>query len=73
MHYKDFENILLKAKLSKKQFSNLSDTPYPTIMTWYNTNNVPKWVSSWIENYIEAQSLKEIIRIIQPHLNRKDL
>jgi len=60
MNYKEFEEFLKKSKLNKKEFSTLTELSYQTVMNWNNTDNVPKWVKSWLENYVKIKNYEEI-------------
>lgn len=71
MNYKEFEELLKNANINKKEFSELADLSYQTVMNWNNTNNVPKWVKSWIENYCKAKDLESIVKTVQPHIDKK--
>lgn len=37
----DFESILKKCNLSKKEFATLCDLPYPTLMNWVKADKTP--------------------------------
>ncbi len=54
----DFESILKKCNLSKKEFATLCDLPYPTLMNWVKADKTPNWVKSWLENYIKISDFK---------------
>lgn len=54
MDYTKFENILEKAKINKKEFSDIAKTPYQTIMNWKRINNAPDWVEPFLQNYIKS-------------------
>ncbi len=60
MNYKEFEELLKKSDINKKEFSELTELSYQTVMNWNNTDNVPKWVKSWLENYIKAKDLEKV-------------
>lgn len=60
MNYKDFEELLKKVGINKKEFAALTELSYQTVMNWNNTDNVPKWVKSWLENYIKAKSYTDV-------------
>jgi len=60
MNYEIFETLLKQAKVNKKEFANLVEMNYTSITNWKNTDNVPKWVKSWLQNYIKAKSYKDI-------------
>ena len=59
-YYKDFEELLKRIGINKKEFAELTELSYQTVMNWNNTDNVPKWVKSWIKNYIEAKSYNDV-------------
>ncbi|MCV3428228.1 XRE family transcriptional regulator [Campylobacter sp. IFREMER_LSEM_CL1904] len=56
----EFESILKKYNLTKKEFASLCDLPYQTLMNWKQSDKTPSWVKSWLENYIKAQSYEEL-------------
>lgn len=60
MIYEEFEELLKKANVNKKEFSSLVEMNYTSITNWKNTDNVPKWVKSWLENYIKSKSYENI-------------
>ncbi|EOH9892989.1 XRE family transcriptional regulator, partial [Campylobacter jejuni] len=64
----DFESILKKCNLSKKEFATLCDLPYPTLMNWVKADKTPNWVKSWLENYIKAQKYNKIKDLIKDDL-----
>jgi len=68
MNYKEFEELLENADLKKTEFSELSEVPYQTVMNWSNSNNVPKWVISWVKNYKEAKDLEKIVQVVKPYI-----
>jgi len=61
MNREEFNNLLKKANLTKKEFCNLIDLNYSTVNTWGSSKiNIPKWVKSWLENYIKSKSYEDI-------------
>ena len=68
MDYKEFENLLKKINVNKKEFANLVEMSYQTIMNWKNTDNVPKWVKSWLENYIKAKDIDKMADAMKPYI-----
>jgi len=69
MNIDEFENQLLKTKLSKKDFAELTQLPYQTIMNWKRNNNVPAWVKSWLQNYIDKKKFDNIKEIIKDEID----
>ena len=61
MEREEFNELLRQANLSKKEFCEIIDLNYSTVNTWGSSNiNIPKWVKSWLENYIKAKSYADI-------------
>ncbi len=52
--HKEFIELLKKAKLNKKKFSELTSLAYSTVVNWSRKDNVPNWIKSWLENYVKA-------------------
>lgn len=56
-----FNDLLKKAGLSKKEFGEILGTTGATISNWGNEDReIPYWVESWLELYIENQHCKQI-------------
>lgn len=68
MTYKEFEELLKELKINKKEFAGLVEMSYQTIMNWKNTDNVPKWVKSWLENYIKAKDIDKVAATMKPYI-----
>lgn len=68
MNYKELEESLKKSKLNKKEFATLTELSYQTVMNWNNTDNVPKWVKSWLENYIKAKDIDKVAETMRPYI-----
>ncbi len=57
----EFNQLLKKAELNKKQLSEILNTSYQGVNSWgTNGRGYPYWVRSWIENYIKAKSYEDI-------------
>lgn len=69
MEHEAFLKKLIEAELNKKSFSALTGLAYSTVANWSTTNNVPYWVSSWLENYIKAKTLDTVVEAVKPHLS----
>ena len=65
MNYEEFEELLKKANLSKKEFSELVEMNYVSITNW-NKSKIPPWVESWLQNYIKAKISDDIIEAVKP-------
>jgi DNA-binding transcriptional regulator YiaG len=69
MDKKLFNDLLKKAGLSKKEFAEILGTSGGAISNWGNEDReIPYWVESWLNLYIEnmqCKKLKEAIREIK--------
>lgn len=65
MNYEKFEELLNRAKLTKKEFAELVDMNYVSITNW-NKSKIPFWVESWLQNYIKAKISDDIIEAVKP-------
>jgi hypothetical protein len=48
--------------LNKKDFAEISDQKYATVLKWSYLENVPSWVKSWIENYKYTIKYKNLVK-----------
>mgnify|MGYP006967034384 CR=1 FL=1 len=72
MDREEFNQLLVKANLSKKEFCEIIDLNYNTVNTWGSSQiNIPKWVESWLENYIKAQSMDKVVDAVKPFITDK--
>lgn len=61
-----FNNLLKTAGLSKKEFGEILGTTGATISNWGNEDReIPYWVESWLNLYIENLQCKNIIEAIK--------
>jgi len=64
---KDTLNRLLKdAQLSKKHFAELLNTSQQTVNNWgSNGRDIPYWVESWLNLYIDNKNCKDLKQMIK--------
>ncbi len=71
-----FKKTLLKAGLTKEDFSNLTNIPLPTINGWLTkrTNKTSNWVKAYLDLYIENNKHKVVIEDLKKDIikNAKD-
>ena len=61
MNRDEFNALLVKADLTKKEFCQIIELNYATVNNWGSkTIFVPKWVKSWLDNYIERQKHEQL-------------
>lgn len=54
-------NILLeKAQITKEEFSQKVGLKYASVNNWGSSQNVPHWVETWLELYIENKQCKKL-------------
>lgn len=70
MDYEEFEELLKKADISKKEFASYVDMNYVSITNW-NKNKIPPWVKSWLENYIKAKNMDKVVEAVKPYVGEK--
>ncbi len=66
MEHSEFEKLLKKADLNKKEFARLVKMNYNSITNWKQGEAVPDWVKSWLDNYIKAKTLDKVVDAIKP-------
>ena len=61
-----FKELLKKANFNKRTFSQYLGLKYQSVNSWGNNGrNIPYWVESWLNLYIENknyQQLKEVLK-----------
>ena len=64
MSIEEFDVMLKKASLSKKEFARLTGLNYNSVTNWSGTRRVPTWVDSWMENYIKVKAVEGAARML---------
>ena len=59
------KELLREAALNKKQLSEILGIAQQTVNCWGTTQNVPYWVESWLENYIEKKKFDNMKRVLK--------
>jgi DNA-binding transcriptional regulator YiaG len=67
MQLSEFKELLKKADMNKKDFSNIAKISYGTVNSWgvEGRAEVPEWVRPFLVNYIEVQKLNMIKDILK--------
>lgn len=62
----EFKDLLKSTGLNKKEFASLVNMSYGTVNAWgvEGRAEVPDWVKPFIENYLKAQKLEEIKKML---------
>ena len=64
MQYDAFEAMLGAVNLSKKEFAELVKMNYTSVTNWKQSDNVPEWVESWLENYDKARKFDNAVCLV---------
>lgn len=60
MDREEFNTLLEKANLSKKEFAQIIEMRYSSVNNWGSSQQIPRWVKSWLENYVKAKSYTDV-------------
>ena len=67
MNYQKFKKTLKKCDLTIKEFADMCGlNPANISGAWKSKNEVPKWVETWLNNYIKAKTLDNVKDVICP-------
>ena len=72
MKKEEFDVLLKKSNLDRKEFALLSGIQYSSVGKWNdNSRPIPVWVQSWLENYIRAKIADDILDSLEPLLKMR--
>ncbi|CAE10759.1 helix-turn-helix domain-containing protein [Wolinella succinogenes] len=60
MESRDLKVMLKQAGLSKKEFAQIVGLSQQTVSNWGCSKNIPRWVESWLELYIDSRRFREL-------------
>jgi hypothetical protein len=60
MKKEEFNKLLKETGFSKKEFAIHLGIAQQTVNCWGTTQNIPYWVKSWLENYIDKKKFEKI-------------
>ena len=60
MTRQEFNIFLEKAQITKEEFSHKVGLKYASVNNWGSSQNVPHWVETWLELYIENKQCKKL-------------
>ncbi len=63
MTYDEFDTRLKSVNLSKKEFADITQMSYTSVTNWKQTDNIPGWVESWLQNYIKSAKFDKAKKI----------
>ena len=65
MDKEELKQLLKQANLTKKELAGITGLAASTVNNWGSGQNVPHWVKSWLENYIEKQKHQKLIKTLR--------
>jgi DNA-binding transcriptional regulator YiaG len=68
MEKEEFNELLKKATLSKKEFANIIGISSASLNNWGSSQGIPYWVESWLKNYIKAKDMDKVVEAVKPHI-----
>ena len=65
MDYQTFKSRLKECGLTIKEFAEICGIHHTTISTtWKSKNETPRWVDTWLDNYLKAKTLDNVKDVI---------
>ena len=63
----EFKELLKKAEMNKKEFSQIATISYGTVNSWgvEGRAEIPEWVRPFLNNFIEVKKLNKIREILE--------
>ena len=69
----EFNELMKRAGLNKKQLAEILETSYQGVNSWgTNGRGYPYWVESWLENYIKSLDMDKIVEVVRPYTENKE-
>ncbi|QDF28970.1 helix-turn-helix domain-containing protein [Halarcobacter anaerophilus] len=68
MEKEEFNELLKKASLSKKEFASIIGISVGSLNNWGSSQGIPYWVESWLNNYIKAKDMDKVVEAVKPHI-----
>lgn len=63
MNRETFNKLLKKANLSKREFAEIIGMQYSSVNNWGSSQDFPRWVESWLQNYIKSTKFDKAKKI----------
>ncbi|ABS51466.1 acyl carrier protein [Campylobacter hominis] len=60
MNKQEFQALLKKAGINKKELSEISGIPYPTVNAWGSRTPYPPYIDFLLKNYIKSKIYEDI-------------
>lgn len=60
MNKQEFQALLKKAGINKKELSEISGIPYPTVNAWGSRTSYPPYIDFLLKNYIKSKLYEDI-------------
>lgn len=60
MDNENFKQMLADAELSRSKLADILNIKVGSVNNWGSTQNIPYWVESWLNNYIEKRKFEKV-------------
>lgn len=69
MKKQEFDETLKKIGLSRQEFADMTELSYGAVSNWHDEKKpVPGWVKSWLDNYVKAKDMDNIVEAVKPYI-----
>ena len=65
MNKEKLNKMLNDANISRKELAVKLNCATQTINNWGSTQNIPYWVESWLENFIEKKKFENMKNVLR--------
>ena len=65
MNRDDFNELLKKAGLTRKELADTVGLGYGAVNNWGSSSEFPRWVESWLHNYIKSKNFDRVIELVE--------
>ena len=66
----EFNELMSKAGINKKQLAELSGVPYATINAWGSRTPYPPYIKFLLECYIKSKDMDKIVDVVKPYVEK---
>lgn len=71
MDKNDFQELLLKTGLNKRELAELVGIPYPTVNGWGSKVPYPPYARFLLEAVLKIQTLEKVVKAVEPILKEQ--
>ena len=71
MDKNEFQELLLKTGLNKRELAELVGIPYPTVNGWGSKVPYPPYARFLLEAVLKIQTLEKVVKAVEPILKEQ--